>query len=53
MRCELYDLESDVSEVVDLAEVYPAKRDELRGILHSWRESVNARIPRRKENWRP
>ncbi len=45
---ELYDLASDLSERHDLSTRHPDKTAELRADLHAWRESVGARMPRRK-----
>lgn len=52
MHTELYDLESDPSEARNLAEINPDKRDELRQLLHSWRESICAKIPKRNPDWK-
>jgi len=45
MNVELYNLADDLSEQTDLAQVEPAKRDELRNLLRNWRQSVNAQMP--------
>jgi len=42
---ELYDLEADISETTNLANVNKAKRDELLDLLIEWQNSVNAPIP--------
>ncbi len=42
---ELYDLENDISESVNLAESEKAITLKLAGELHEWRESVNAQMP--------
>lgn len=52
MHTELYNLESDPSEARNLAEINPDKRDELRQMLHSWRESICAKIPKRNPDWK-
>ena len=52
MHTELYDLENDSSEARNLAEINPDKRDELRQLLHSWRESICAKIPKRNPDWK-
>ena len=52
MHTELYDLESDPSEARNLAEINPDKRDELRQMLHSWRESICAKKPKRNPDWK-
>jgi arylsulfatase A len=41
---QLFNLKEDIGEQVDLAEKYPRKADELRTMLHQWREKVNARM---------
>lgn len=52
MHTELYDLENDPSEARNLAEINPDKRDELRQLLHNWRESICAKIPKRNPDWK-
>lgn len=52
MHTELYDLESDPSEARNLADINPDKRDELRQMLHSWRESICAKIPKKNPDWK-
>ncbi len=42
---ELYDLEKDISEKNDLAEVNPEKLRELSTLLNRWRKDVGARFP--------
>jgi arylsulfatase A len=44
-RVELYNLEDDVGEKQDLAAAMPAKTQELRERLHSWRRAVAAQMP--------
>jgi arylsulfatase A len=51
MRVELYDLASDIGESRNLAEQNTAKRDELRGMLYRWRESVGAQMPTENPNF--
>ncbi|MHC5055194.1 MAG: sulfatase [Planctomycetota bacterium] len=46
MRVELYDLGEDIGERNDLAATEPGKVDELRRMLHEWRGSVGAKMPR-------
>ena len=50
-RCELYDLESDLSEKNDLAQANAEKANELRAMLHTWRTHVNAQMPERNPNY--
>ena len=45
MNVELYDLQSDIGESVNLANKRPGKAEELRAMLHQWRESVGAQMP--------
>lgn len=52
MHTELYDLENDPSEARNLAEINPDKMDELRQMLHSWRESICAKTPKRNPDWK-
>ena len=48
---ELYDLGKDIGETTDLAEKMPEKAAELRGMLHEWRKSVDARMPTPNPNY--
>jgi arylsulfatase A-like enzyme len=45
MRAELYNLNDDPGEHSDLAAKMPAKADELRKLLHDWRDAVKAQMP--------
>ncbi len=45
MRVELYDLNDDLGETRDLAKAKPGKADELRTLLHNWRQAVDAQMP--------
>jgi arylsulfatase A-like enzyme len=45
-RVELYNLKDDIGEKKDLSARMPAKADELRAMLHRWRRSVDARMPK-------
>lgn len=47
-KLELYDLENDISESVDLSEKMPGKVDELFRLLKDWRKSVDANMPVKK-----
>ena len=51
MRVELYNLRDDIGEKNDLAAKQPAKADELRKMLHAWREEVGAVMPKPNPNW--
>jgi len=42
---ELYDLEEDIGETRNLAETMPNKRDELLGMMRSWRHQIGAKLP--------
>jgi arylsulfatase A-like enzyme len=44
-RVELYNLADDIGEQHDLAATQPAKRDELLGLLRTWRKDVGAQMP--------
>ena len=44
-RVELYDLQSDLGELHNLAEKMPAKTAELQRDLNRWRHSVDAQMP--------
>ncbi len=43
---ELYNLKNDISEKHNLAEELPQKTAQLRNMLHNWRKSVRARMPK-------
>lgn len=49
---ELYNLAKDLSEQHDLAAKMPAKTDELRQRLHTWREAVDAAMPKLNPDFR-
>ncbi|MFB6227763.1 MAG: sulfatase [Halobacteriales archaeon] len=44
-RLELYDLADDLGEENDLSTERPEKRDDLLGMMRSWRNRVNAPMP--------
>ena len=50
---ELYDIESDISESVNLAYAMPEKSKELLGELRQWRRTVNAQMPTGNPNYDP
>jgi arylsulfatase A-like enzyme len=50
-RLELYDLAKDVSESDDLVMILPEKAGELLELLHEWRRSVDAKMPRPNPQW--
>ncbi len=52
-QVELYNLKQDISEQNNLANTMPDKADELRLMLHAWRESVNAQMPPRNPDYEP
>jgi hypothetical protein len=43
---ELYDLETDLEERVDLSKTEPEKVQELLSLLRAWRDEVGANMPR-------
>ncbi|MHC4572261.1 MAG: sulfatase/phosphatase domain-containing protein, partial [Planctomycetota bacterium] len=43
---ELYNLKDDISEKYDISKKMPKKNAELRKMLHNWRKSVGARMPK-------
>jgi len=45
---QLYNLREDISESNNLSENMPKKRTELLENLRSWRQEVNARVPRKR-----
>jgi arylsulfatase A len=50
---ELYDLDGDLGERVNLAEKMPEKAGQLRGQLAAWRQSVGARMPTANPKYDP
>jgi hypothetical protein len=52
-RVELYRLPDDAGENRDLSREMPEKRNELRKLLHEWRESVDAQMPTRNPKYDP
>jgi arylsulfatase A-like enzyme len=53
MRVELFNLKNDLSEANDLAASHPDVTSQLRTLLHDWRQSVGAQMPRPNPNFRP
>ena len=47
-KVELYNLKEDVGERHDVANEFPAKRDELHRLLINWRQKVQANMPIKK-----
>ena len=52
-RLELYDLDSDPGENRDLSAELPGVRDRLHGLLTSWRERIEARLPEPNPGYEP
>ncbi|MHC4621273.1 MAG: sulfatase-like hydrolase/transferase [Planctomycetota bacterium] len=52
-RVELYNLRNDIGEKKDLSKTNPHKAEELREMLHRWREEVNAQIPKPNPDYDP
>jgi arylsulfatase A len=52
-RVELYNLKDDLSETRDLAAEKPDEAARLRTMLHDWRRSVDAQMPRPNPNYGP
>ena len=44
-KVSLYNLRADISESMDLAELYPEKTTELKTLLQNWQEEVKAEFP--------
>jgi uncharacterized sulfatase len=42
---DLFNLRADISEGMDLSEVYPEKMNELKDLLETWQNDVNAEFP--------
>lgn len=47
---ELYDLENDIGETTNLADSLPQKSEELKQLLHEWRNQVDAQMPTVNKN---
>lgn len=47
---ELFDLENDISETRNLADSLPEKTEELKQLLHNWRNNVGAQMPTANQN---
>ena len=47
----LYNLEADISEAMDLSELYPGKTDELLQLLKLWQKDVKAEFPVRNPDF--
>ncbi len=48
---ELYDLQNDLGETKDLAAQLPEKASALRQQLDSWRQKVDAQLPKQNPQW--
>lgn len=44
-KVSLYNLRADISEAMNLAELYPEKTSELKTLLQNWQKEVNAEFP--------
>jgi hypothetical protein len=42
---QLFDLENDIGEQNDLAELQPVIAESLKKLLHDWRDEVDAKMP--------
>ena len=47
----LYNLRADISEAMDLSELYPEKTAELKRVLKSWQKDVSAEFPKPNPNF--
>ncbi len=45
MHVELYNLKKDLSETNDLSSALPEKTEELKNLLHQWRDEMDAQMP--------
>lgn len=50
--CELYNLKDDIGEHRDLAAAMPERVEMMKQRLHSWRESVDAKMMRVNPEWK-
>jgi arylsulfatase A-like enzyme len=53
MKVELFDLQADLGERHDLARQLPDKANELRALLHDWRQRVSAQMPTENPAYQP
>ena len=53
MHAELYNLSEDIGESENLASQMPDKTDELRRMLHDWRDRVGAQMPQENPDYEP
>ncbi|MCG6189553.1 sulfatase [Maribellus maritimus] len=44
-KLSLYNLKANISESMDLSELYPEKTQELKSLLENWQETVHAEFP--------
>jgi len=42
---DLYNLKADISEAMDLSDLYPEKTEELKSLLKTWQKDVKAEFP--------
>ena len=47
----LYNLRADISEAMDLSELYPVKKNELKSLLENWQKEVKAEFPKPNPNF--
>ena len=52
-RMELFNLKNDPAETKNLAAAQPAKAEDLRKRLNSWRKETDAKAPVKNPDWRP
>jgi arylsulfatase A len=48
---ELYDLQNDISELIDISAEKPDKTNELYTLLKEWRISTGAKMMNQNPNW--
>jgi arylsulfatase A-like enzyme len=52
-NCELYNIEEDIGEDIDLASKYPDITNQLRRMLHQWQKEVSAIKPTLNPDFKP
>jgi len=52
-RLELYNLRHDIGEEHNLAEAEPDTTARMKGLLDTWRDSIEAKIPQPNPDWQP
>ena len=52
-RLELYNLKDDIGEKNEISEKFPEITEDLKNLLKTWRESMDAKLPIKNPNYIP